>query len=57
MHSLKGFKDSELSLNEALKGWKKVNEGLREMSHDNLELSKEYLKYAKDSLGVLHVSF
>lgn len=53
----KRVEDLELSLNETREGWKTVRYILQEMHHENLRLSKKYVKYVEDNFSILLVSF
>lgn len=55
--SHKMVKELELSLSEAREGYNKVEDGLREIRHENLELSKEYVKLVEDNFSIMHVFF
>lgn len=55
--SHKRVEDLELSLNEAQEGWKTIEDGFRDMHHENLELSKSHAKSLEDDFSLLHILF
>lgn len=51
------IKNLELSLSEVQDGLKKCDDGLWEIRHENLELSKELVKSVEVSFFVMQVYF
>lgn len=47
----------DLSLNEARKGYNRVEDGFPKMRYKNIESSKEYVKFMEDNFFILQVSF